>query len=299
MPTEKKISKAAETKQLAPSEHNDPANTLPLVAEQPRQLEPGEHPFLSSDVTLIPGAHLILVANDKGGIGKSCAAIELYLACLLAGISVILVTYDGSNNTLAVAFGDKSKITYLNIADLTQTGLCNVMDAAEKANAVVVIDTPAGYSDPGHPLIAALKRSGVFAGENSIAAYIPAKPDSDAIQGALKALAVMPIKFSRGLIRAWRHDPMAPDWADFPGWAALTAEFPVWNLGDWLPSTTAIIHHTGDFAEFPGLDDLHEFTETSGGTLPRRQRKALVATLAHFDEAGRMIYQHLLKPLIA
>lgn len=299
MPNEKQIRKTVQPRQLEPSEHNDPVNTLPLVAEQPRQLEPGQHPILSPAITLIPGAHVIMVANDKGGLGKSCSAIELYIACLLAGIPVILVTYDGSNNTLAVAFASANKITYLNISDPTQSGLCDVLDAAELAAAVVIIDTPAGYSAPAHPLIAALRRSGVFEGETSVAAYIPVKPDSDAIQGAMKALAVMPIKFSRGLIRAWRSDPMAPDWADFPGWAALTAEFPVWNLGDWLPSTTAIIHHTGDFAEFPGLDDLHDFTETSGGTLPRRQRKALVATLAHFDEASRMIYQHLLKPLIA
>jgi len=64
-----------------------------------RQLEPGDHPILSPDITLIPGAHIFIAANDKGGIGKSCAAIELYLACLTTDLHTTSVTRVRSSKT--------------------------------------------------------------------------------------------------------------------------------------------------------------------------------------------------------
>jgi len=260
------------------------------------------------DLTLISGANVILVAQNKGGQGKSMAALETYVSCIYSGIPAILATLDGSNETLENALTRKSpkdlsetepsRVLQLDISDMR--GFHDALDAADTAGAVLIVDTPPGFVDGSHPLIESFKRSRVFSGENSISAIIPVTPDQDAIKGALQALSVMPVKFRRCLIRAWRHKEHAPAWKDFPMWQPLLdqTQCPIWFLGMWLSSTQDLIHRQREFEAFPPVDLIPDYYATTGMEHPRHARKALEATIAHFEEARAQIFKHLLEPLI-
>lgn len=252
---------------------------------------------------LKPGCHIVLVAQDKGGEAKSTSALEVYLAALSSGIPSIIATLDQSNKTLATALGSQEKITSLDMgsANALQRALNDVMDVAEKAGAILVIDTPPTYVDNNHPLIPALTRSRVFEGENSIAAIVPIRPDGDSVIGAVNALRVMPVDFARGLIRAWRHDPAAPKWESIPGYTDLLTNknFKLWAVGTWLQTTQDIFHKHEGFSTFPGLDELEDYYEAEGMTHSRYERSAMRLTLDHFEDARKAIYEHLLRPILA
>lgn len=250
---------------------------------------------------LKPGCHVCMVAQNKGGEAKSITVLEFHLTAMARGIPSILATLDQSNATLAIALGSSEKIMSLNMgsANDLQRALNDAMDAAENAGAILIIDTPPAYVDVNHPLIPALTRSRVFETENSIAAIIPIRPMGDAILGAVDALRVMPVDFSRGLIRAWHHDPAAPKWDSMPGFDSLKARFPVWNVGTWMQSTEDIVHKQGDFSNFPNLDDLAEYSANHGMGHSRYERSAIRVTLAHFDDAQKAIYKHLIEPILA
>lgn len=249
---------------------------------------------------LKPGCHIVMIAQNKGGEAKSSSALEVHLAALASGIPSILATLDQSNKTLAVALGGDDKVMALDMgsANDLQRALADAMDAAEEAGAILVIDTPPTYVDTNHPLIPAITRSRAFEGENSIAAMIPLRAAGDSVIGAVDALRVMPVDFTRGLIRAWRHDPAAPQWEYLPGYEILKAKYPVWEVGTWLQTTEDIFHKQGDFSSFPNLDELEDYANSEGMTHSRFKRSAMRVTLCHMEDARRAIYHHLLKPIM-
>ena len=100
--------------------------------------------FETTKIKIAEGCHIILVAQNKGGEAKSSSSLEVYLAATASGIPSILATLDQSNNTLAVALGDESKILSLDMgsANDLQRALNDAMDIAEQSGAILVIDTP-------------------------------------------------------------------------------------------------------------------------------------------------------------
>lgn len=249
---------------------------------------------------LKPGCHIIMVTQNKGGEAKTTSALEVHLAAIASGVPSILATLDQSNQTLAIALGGADKIMALDMgsANDLQRALNDAMDAADEAGAILAIDTPPTYVDDNHPLIPALKRSRVFDGENSIAAIIPIRATSDSVIGAVDALRVMPVDYARGLIRAWQHDPAAPKWDTLPGYTSLRDKFPIWEVGTWLQSTEDILHKQGDFAKFPALDELADYSAEHGLEHSRYERSAMRVTLAHFEDARKQIFEHLIKPIL-
>lgn len=245
----------------------------------------------------------MMMAQNKGGEAKSTSALEVHVGAIASGVPSILATLDQSNQTLAIALGGADKILSLDMGSANDLlkGISEAMDAAEAAGAVLVIDTPPTYVDDNHPLIPALKRSRVFEGENSIAALIPIRPTVDSVLGAVDALRVMPVDFTRALIRAWHHDPAAPKWEALPAFSELksTKNFKIWNVGTWLQATEDILHKQGEFSKFPNLDELADYMAESGMTHSRYERSAMRVTLAHFDDARKAIFEHLLRPLLA
>ena len=252
---------------------------------------------------LKPGCHIVLVAQNKGGEAKSTSALEVHMAALASGIPSVIATLDQSNKTLATALGGSEKIMSLDMgsANDLQRALNDAMDVAENAGAILVLDTPPTYVDDNHPLIPALTRSRVFETENSIAAIVPIRPIGDSVMGAVDAIRVMPVDFARGLIRAWHHDPAAPKWESIPGYNDLLTNknFAVWTVGTWLQTTQDIIHKQADFSTYPNLDELEEYFDSKGMTHSRFERSAMRVTLAHFEDARKAIFEHLLRPIIA
>ncbi len=303
-----------------------------ILSADKRIVEPEDHPLITERIRLKAGAHVILIAQNKGGQGKTIGAIEVTMACLIYKIPFVLATLDQSNDTLTLIFGrrkpkqsksqkpefaegstaestedstdeareDDFQIVKLDISDLNQREIIELLDLSEREGAVIIIDTPPAYADERNPMIAALKRSRVFDGEASIAAYMPVTPDTDSIQGAFTALKVMPVKFARGIIRAWRSSPHDPPWDSFSHWNELLeiTEFKIWETGDWTPDCKKLIYRTGEFAEFPPLDLLDGFFQTPDTFLPRAQRKPVEEALAYFAQSSEVIYQHLLEPII-
>jgi len=286
--------------------------------------EPEDHPSIPERIRLKSGAHVILIAQNKGGQGKTIGATEVTMACLIYKIPFVLATLDQSNETLTLIFGrrkpkqsksqepesteeateeareDDFQIVKLDISDLNQREIIELLDLSEREGAVIIIDTPPAYADERNPMIAALKRSRVFDGEASIAAYMPVTPDTDSIQGAFTALNVMPVKFARGIIRAWRSSPHDPPWNSFSHWEKLLkiTEFQIWETGDWTPACKELIYRTGEFADFPPLDQLDAFYRDPETFLPRALRKPVEEALAYFKQSSQVIYRHLLEPII-
>lgn len=251
---------------------------------------------------LKPGAHLILVANDKGESSKSAVAIECRAAATMEQIPSRLITFDRSNDTLMQAFRGKGVHTLAKPnGDVLLATFGEHIDLARENGELIIVDMPPTVTDGDTPLIKALTVSEILTECDTISYLIPAKPHNDHIKGALDALAAyskVPIKFDRGLIRAWRPDALTwPTWEAFPAYSILTTQFPVWEVGTYMQSFADMIQGRGAFVDFPAIDELPEFFANKAGTMSTRERGALRAAVSHLEKARAAIKQHLFDPI--
>jgi hypothetical protein len=123
------------------------------------------------------GAHLILVANDKGESSKSAVAAECRVAATLEKIPYRLITFDGSNDTLMQAFRGKGvhQLAKPN-GDVLLESFGHHIDEARKNGELIIADMPPTITDSDHPLIKALTVSEILSEFDSIAYLIPVKP---------------------------------------------------------------------------------------------------------------------------
>ena len=185
--------------------------------------------------------------------------------------------------------------------DVVLESIGKLMEIASDTNSLVVLDTPPGITDSDHTMVKALKTSNVLQMATSLAALIPIKPEEQAIQGALDALAVfqkISVKFDRALIRAWKVEDTSPDWKTFTGYEELAKRFAVWNVGSWMQSMEDMIHQRGQFSDFPGIQSLARHFIINGQNLSYRQRGALAAAVAHLEDAKSHLYDNILAPIL-
>ena len=250
---------------------------------------------------LKPGAHLILVCNDKGGSCKSSAVAEARVAAHLMDLRHRLVTFDQSNDTLFRAFRGKGVHTLaIPNGDVLLESFGRHIDEARANGELIIADMPPGITDHDNPILHAFKESTVFEEFDSIALIIPVIPHHDHIKGAFDALAAyetIPVTHARGLVRAWRPDAKGPQWASFPTYATLLKKFPVWECGTWMQSFSDIMQEHGTFSAFPSLDELPEFFATESPKMSTHQRRALLGAVAHLEKAREAIQRHLLNPI--
>lgn len=251
---------------------------------------------------LTPGLHLIMAANDKGGGSKSTACAETRVTCYLEGIPCRLITFDGSNQTLHKIFRTEGvHVVAKPNGDVLLDTLGAHIDQAREANEIIIADMPPGITDKDQALIRALQQSQILEEFDSIGLIVPVIPHSDHIKGALDALRVyadVPVKYDRGMIRAWRPEPTSPTWDSFVSWPTLSTSFPVWECPSYMQSMSDMMMGEGPYGEYPSLDQLPEMFAARGSTLPSRDRGRLRAAVSHLESARQAIRTHLLQPLM-
>jgi len=252
---------------------------------------------------LKPGLHLIMVANDKGGASKSTACAEARATCYLENLPCRLITFDGSNQTLNNIFrGDGVHVVAKPNGDVLLDTLGAQIDAAREAGEIIIADMPPGITDADDSVMRAFGQSQILEEFDSIGLIVPVFPHNDHIKGALDALAAyadVPVKYDRGMIRAWRPEPTSPTWDSFISWPILQKHFPVWECPSYLDSLSTMMQAEGAYSDYPGLDQLPEMFAQKGSTLPSRDRGRLRAAVSHLETARQAIRTHLLEPIKA
>ena len=251
---------------------------------------------------LKPGLHLWMVANDKGGASKSTACAEARVTCHLEDIPCRLITFDGSNQTLHDIFrGEGVHVVAKPNGDVLLDTLGAHIDQARDAGEIIIADMPPGITDADNPILRAFAQSRILEEFDSIALIVPVIPHSDHVKGALDALRVyadVPIKYDRGMIRAWRPEPTSPNWDSFASWATLSKTFPVWECPSFMQSLSDILQRNKPFGDYPGLDMIPRMFSERGSTLSTRERGQLRAAVGHLEGARQAIRTHLLEPLM-
>jgi len=251
---------------------------------------------------LKPGLHLIMVANDKGGGSKSTAAAEARVACRLENMPCRLITFDGSNKTLNNIFrGDGVHVVAKPNGDVLLDTLGSHIDQAREAGEIIIADMPPGITDADNTILRAFAQSQILEEFDTIGLIVPVFPHNDHIKGALDALAAyadVPVKYDRGMIRAWRPEPTSPTWDSFVSWPTLQKHFPVWECPTYLESFSTMMQGEAPYSDYPGLDQLPEMFAEKGSTLPSRDRGRLRAAVGHLEAARQAIRTHLLEPIM-
>jgi hypothetical protein len=251
---------------------------------------------------LKPGQHLIVVANDKGGAAKSNACAEARTTCQLENLPCRLITFDGSNKTLSDIFrGEGVHVVAKPNGDVLLDTLGVHIDQARQAGEIIIADMPPCITDADNPLMRAFAQSRIFEEFDTIGLIIPVTTHHDYIKGALDALAVyaeVPIKYDRGMIRAWRPEPNSPSWDSFVSWEILSKTFPVWECPSYMESLSAMMQHRKPFGDYPGLDMIPRMFAERGSSLSTRERGQLRAAVGHLEGARQAIRTHLLEPII-
>lgn len=245
---------------------------------------------------------MIMATNDKGGGSKSTACAEARAVCHLENIPCRLITFDGSNQTLINMFrGDGVHAVAKPNGDVLLETLGEHIDRAREAGEIIIADMPPGITDKDHTLIRAFQSSQILEEFDSIGLIVPVYPHHDHIKGALDALRVyaeVPVKYDRGMIRAWRPEPTSPAWDTFASWATLQKHFPIWECPTFLPSMSAMMQNNGHFVDYPGLDQLPQMFAEKGSTLSTRDRGQLRAAVNHLETARQAYRTHLLEPIM-
>lgn len=251
---------------------------------------------------LKPGLHLFMVANDKGGGSKSTACAEARVTCQLENVPCRLITFDGSNQTLNNIFrGDNVYVVAKPNGDILLDTLGAHIDEAREAGEIIIADMPPGITDADDSVMRAFAQSRILEEFDTIGLIVPVFPHNDHIKGALAALAAyadVPVKYDRGMIRAWRPEPTSPTWDSFVSWPTLQRHFPVWECPSYLESFSIMMQGEAPYSEYPGLDKLPAMFAEKGSTLISRDRGRVRAAVMHL-EAARIAYRtHLLEPLV-
>jgi hypothetical protein len=251
---------------------------------------------------LKPGLHMFMIANDKGGASKSTACAEAKTACHLENQPCRLITFDGSNQTLNDIFrGEGVNVVAKPNGDVLLDTLGTHIDQARDAGEIIIADMPPGITDADNPILRAFTQSQILEEFASIGLIVPVTTHHDHIKGALDALAAyadVPIKYDRGMIRAWRPEPTSPTWDSFVSWATLKKHFPVWECPSFMQSMSDIMQARQPFGDYPGLDQLPEMFAERGSTLSTRERGQLRAAVSHLESARHAIRSHLLEPIM-
>jgi hypothetical protein len=251
---------------------------------------------------LIPGLNMFMVANDKGGSCKSTACAEIKAACHMENVPCRLITFDGSNQTLHDIFrGEGVHVVAKPNGDVLLDTLGAHIDQAREAGEIIIADMPPTITDADNPILRAFAQSQILEEFTNIGLIVPVIPHHDHIKGALDALAAyadVPVKYNRGMIRAWRPEPTSPTWDSFVSWATLKKHFPVWECPSYMQSMSDMMQRQGAYADYPGLDQLPEMFAERGYTLPSRDRGRLRAAVSHLESARQAICTHLLEPLM-
>lgn len=248
------------------------------------------------------GLHLVMVANDKGGGSKSTACAEARVTCQLENVPCRLITFDGSNQTLNDMFRSEGvHVVAKPNGDVLLDTLGAHIDEARKAGEIIIADMPPGITDADNPILRAFSQSQILEEFDSIGLIVPVTTHHDHIKGALDALAAyadVPIKYDRGMIRAWRPEPTSPTWDSFVSWGTLSKTFPVWECPSFMESLSAMMQHRQPFGDYPALDMIPNMFSERGPTLLTRERGQLRAAVSHLEAARQAIRTHLLEPLM-
>jgi hypothetical protein len=251
---------------------------------------------------LKPGLHLFMVANDKGGASKSTACAEARVACSLENLPSRLITFDGSNRTLNDIFrGEGVHLVAKPNGDVLLETLGAHIDQARLAGEIIIADMPPGITDADNSLMRAFAQSQIFEEFDSIGLIVPVFPHHDHIKGALDALSAfndVPIKYDRGMIRAWRPEPTSPNWDSFVSWETLAKAFPVWECPSFMESLSAMMQHRKPFGDYPALDMIPNKFAEMGSTLSACERGQLRAAVNYLEAARKAIRTHLLEPIM-
>lgn len=251
---------------------------------------------------LKPGLNLIMAANDKGGGSKSTASAETRAVCHMENLPYRLITFDGSNQTLNAIFrGEGVNVVAKPNGDVLLETLGAQIDAAREAGEIIIADMPPGITDADNPILRAFSQSQILEEFTSIGLIVPVTTHHDHIKGALDALAAyadVPVKYTHGMIRAWRPEPTSPTWDSFVSWPILKKYFPVWECPSYMESFSAMMQGQGHFADYPSLDQLPEMFAERGSTLSTRERGQLRAAVSHLENARQAIRTHLLEPIL-
>jgi len=202
--------------------------------------------FNTTQLRLIPGLHVALVASPLEKGGSSIYAWETYQACRVAGVPAILATFDQGRR-----FPDIGRDLHRVAVDGKASGievlgcLLPIMREAEAAGKLLIIDTKANLRDQ---MIEALVYSGIHQAA-SVAALIPIGRGLPSIYGAAvacDAFRAADIPLARGLFRTWGPYRKIGSFG-IPGVPRIES----WVAKNLSPGALASIRNVGRIAEVP------------------------------------------------
>lgn len=246
--------------------------------------------------SLKPGNHIVIIAQYLGGTGRSAAAVEVHYAAKKNGVRSIVATLEPGRNIISNTLDGDGSVVYIDafsieeIANELQTALSEL----ESQGGILIIDPHTNYD----LTIAAVEFLNLRDDRDTVSVMIPTSSAEHEVEAAKEALAMLPYKTIRGLIRArpdidgvrWKRDSL-PESTGIEG-------FPVWVTQTWLQTTEDILFKRGDFSSFPNLDDLENYADHQANNLSIYQSAAMRATLDYFNDAQETIFEHLILPLL-
>jgi hypothetical protein len=261
-----------------------------------------QNPQTKKPMKLKPGLHLWMVANNMGGTSKSIACAEARAACRMENVPCRLISFDATGRILNDIFrGQGVHVVAKPNADVILDALVAHINQAREAGEIMIADMPSAIMYPDNPILRALTQSRILEEFDSTGLIVPVTANHYHIEGALDTLiglARVPIKYDRGMIRAWRPEPTWPTWDSLASWPTLKRYFPVWECPSYMQSFVAMMQGLPPYRDYPAIDELPEMLAERSSTLSTRERGMLRAAVNHLESARQAIRAHLLEPIM-